>query len=222
VLAAKQATNNIPIVMIGAADSVGMGIVASLARPGVNITGMAGLTAEFAGKIVELLKEMLPGATRIAAVGNEADPFSKFFRDGVIEAGKANGVEIAPFMVTAGAPLEAVFAAMEQAKVAAAIIQPSLPLSRVAELAVQYRLATACPLSTYPRSGGLMSYANDTQEGVREAAVFVDKILKGASPADLPVEQPTKFELAINLKAAKAIGVTVPPLLLARADVVIE
>jgi putative tryptophan/tyrosine transport system substrate-binding protein len=222
VLAAKQATSSIPIVMIGAADPVGMGIVASLARPGVNVTGSADLTAEFAGKIVELLKEMLPAATRIGALGNEADPFSKFFRDGVLAAGKANGVEIAPIMVTAGAPLDAAFPALEKAKVAAAIIQPSLPLSQVAELAVRYRLATACPLSGYAQSGGLMSYASDPQEGAREAAVFVDKILKGANPADLPVEQPTKFELAINLKTAKAIGLTIPATLLDRADEVIE
>jgi putative ABC transport system substrate-binding protein len=222
VLAAKQATNSIPIVMIGAADPVGMGIVASLAHPAVNVTGMAGLTAEFAGKIVELLKEMLPGATRIGALGNEADPFSKFFRDGVEAAGKANGVEIAPIMVTAGAPLDEAFSAMEKANSAAAIIQPSLPLAHVAELAVRHRLPTACPLSGYAESGGLMSYANDPREGAREAAVFVDKILKGANPADLPVEQPTKFELAINLKTAAALDLTVPPLLLAQADEVIE
>jgi putative ABC transport system substrate-binding protein len=140
----------------------------------------------------------------------------------VLAAGKANGIEIAPIMVTADASLDAAFPAMEKAKVAAAIIQPSLPLSHVAELAARYRLATACPLSGYAQSGGLMSYANDPQEGAREAAVFVDKILKGANPADLPVEQPTKFELAINLKTAKAISVTVPPLLLARADEVID
>jgi putative ABC transport system substrate-binding protein len=222
VLAAKQATKSIPIVMIGAADPVSMGIVASLARPEGNVTGMAGLTAEFAGKIVELLKEMLPDPTRIGVLGNEADPFSKFFRDGVVAAGKANGVEITPFMVTAGAPLDAVFPAMAKASVVAAIIQPSLPLKHVAEMALQYRLATACPLSSYAQSGGLMSYANNPQEGAREAAVFVDKIFKGASPADLPVEQPTKFELAINLKTAKTIGVSVPQLLLARADKIIE
>jgi len=222
VLAAKKATATIPIVMIGAADPVGMGIVASLARPGANVTGMAGLTAELAGKTVELLKEMLPGAARIAALSNEVDPFSKFFHDGVVAAGKANGIEIVPILVMWGASLDTAFPLMEKAKVAAAIVQPSLPLSHVAELAARYRLATACPLSGYAQSGGLMSYANNPREGAREAAVFVDKILKGAKPADLPVEQPTKFELVINLKTAKVLGLTIPQSLLARADEVIE
>ena len=222
VLAAKKATSSIPIVMFGAADPVGMGIVASLARPGGNITGLSGLTVELAIKVVALLKEMLPDTSRLAALCNTPDPFSKLFRDQVEVAGKANGVEIVPLMVTAGAVLDATFPAMNNAKITAAIVQPSLPLTHVAELALQHRIATAATLSPYARAGGLMSYANNPDEGPHEAAVFVDKILKGAKPADLPVEQPTKFELVINLKTAKALGLSVPQLMLARADDVIE
>jgi putative tryptophan/tyrosine transport system substrate-binding protein len=222
VLAAKQATSSIPIVMLGAADPVGMGIVESLARPGANITGIAGLTAELAGKIVELFKEMLPGAVRIAVLCNAPDPFSKPFREGIEAAGKANDIEIVPLIVNAGAELDAAFPTMVDAKITAAIVQPSLPLAHAAELALRYRIAAASPLSPFARSGGLLSYANDPQESYREAAGFVDKILKGSSPADLPVEEPSKFELVINLKTAKAIGLIVPPALLARADEVIE
>jgi putative ABC transport system substrate-binding protein len=222
VLAAQQATRDIPIVMIGAADPVGMGIVASLARPGGNITGLAGLTAALAGKLIELLKEMLPTVKRIGALGNAADPFSKLFRETIESAGKASSVEIAPVMVSAAMPLDAAFAAMAKAELAAAIVQPSLPLGDAAALALRHRLATACPLAEYARLRGLMSYANDPQASYREAAVFVDKILKGARPGDLPVEQPARFALAINITTARAIGVEVPASLLARADEVIE
>jgi putative ABC transport system substrate-binding protein len=222
VLAAKQATSSIPIVMLGAADPVSMGLVESLARPGANITGVAGLTAEMASKIVELLKEMLPNATRIATLCNAPDPFSIPFRAGIEAAGKANGIEVVPLMVTAGTELDQAFATMIGAKLAAAIVQPSLPLAHAAELALRYRIAAAAPLSLFARSGGLLSYSSDPAEGPREAASFVYKILKGASPAELPVQQPIKFELVINLKTAKALGITVPPLLLSRADDVIE
>lgn len=222
VLAAKAATASIPIVMFGAADPVGMGLVASLARPGGNVTGLSGLTVDLAIKIVSLLKEMLPETTRLAALCNAPDPFSNLFRDQVEAAGKANGVEIESVMVTAGAALDAAFPAMNNGKITAAIVQPSLPLAHVAELALRHRIATAAPLSPYARAGGLMSYANDPDEGPREAAVFVDKILKGAKPADLPVEQPTRFELVINLKTARALRLTIPQMLLAQADEVIE
>ena len=221
VLAAKKASASIPIVMFGAADPVGMGIVASLALPGGNITGLAGLTVDLAIKIVQLLKEILPSAARLGVLCNTPDPFAKVFREQMETAGKANGIEIVPTMV-AGTELDAAFPAMSKAKLAAVIVQPSLPLARVAELALQYRIPTAAPLSRYAHAGGLMSYANDPDEGPREAAAFVDKILKGAKPADLPVEQPTKFELTINLKTARHLGLTVPPLLLQQANEVIE
>ncbi len=222
VLAAKGATREIPIVMIGAADPVGMGIVASLARPGGNITGMAGLTAELAAKQVELLKEALPGLKRIAVLGNSADPFSKPFQQSIERAGKAQNIDIVPVEVVAGPQLDAAFPALVGGKVGAVIVQPSLPLAHAADLALRHRIAAVSPLAQFARVGGLMAYANDPAEFRNRAAVFVDKILKGAKPADLPVEQPMRFRLEVNLKTAKALGLTMPPLLLVQADEVIE
>jgi putative tryptophan/tyrosine transport system substrate-binding protein len=222
VLAAKRATTEIPIVMLGAGDPVGMGIVASFARPGGNITGMAGLTAELAGKNIELVREILPSMSRIAALCNVPDPFSKPFLNQIELAGKALGIEIAPVMVTAGAELDAAFPAMAANRVDAVIVQPSLPQKHVAELAVAHRLPAVAPAVQFPKAGGLMGYAPKAADSYRQAAVFVDKILKGAKPADLPVEQATRFELVINLKTANALGLSIPPALLARADEVIE
>jgi len=222
---AKRATSEIPIVMLGYGDPVGDGTVASFARPGGNITGMAGLTAELGAKNVELLKEMLPGLTRIAALCNAAaTPFAEKFSAAIERAGKAQGVEIVPFMVTAGPQLDAAFPDMTERQIGAAIVQPSLPLKHVADLALAHRLpaASPSPLPPFPALGGLMGYTLNPTAYFREAAVLVDKILKGAKPADLPVEQPTRFELVINLKTAKALGLTVPQSLLARADEVIE
>ena len=222
VLAAKGATTDIPIVMIGAADPVGMGIVASLARPGGNITGIAGLTAELAAKLVELFREALPRLSRLAALCNSADPFSKPFLKNIRAAGNAQQVEIAPFMVAGGPELDPAFPAMVEQKVEAVIVQPSLPLEQAADLALRYRIPAASPLAPFSRFAGLMAYSNDPTEGHRRAALFVDRILKGAKPADLPVEQPARFELVVNLKTAKTLGLTLPASLLARADKVIE
>jgi len=222
VLAAKSATSEIPIVMIGAGDPVGMGIVASLARPGGNITGMAGQTTELAAKQVELLKDALPGLSRIAALCNASDPFSKPFLQEIERAGKAQSVEIVPVEVTAGASVDAAFPAMAGKKIGAVIVQPSLPIADAARLASRYRIPAVSPNGSFAGAGGLMAYANDPAEGPSLAAGFVDRILKGAKPADLPVEQPTKFELVVNLKTAKAIGLTLPQSILARADEVIE
>ncbi|HWD58926.1 MAG TPA: ABC transporter substrate-binding protein [Stellaceae bacterium] len=222
VLAAQRATSKIPIVMMGAGDPVGMGIVATLARPGGNITGMAGQTAELAGKHVELLKELLPGLRRIGALCNSADPFSKPFLEQIELAGRAADVEIVLIKVAGGADLDAAFATMADKKIGALIVQPSLPDARVAELAISHRLAAVSPLAPFPRAGGLMSYTASAEDYYGGAAILVDKILRGAKPADLPVEQPTKFELAINLKTAAALGLTVPQSLLARADEIIE
>jgi putative tryptophan/tyrosine transport system substrate-binding protein len=222
VLAAKRATSEIPIVMMGAGDPVGMGIVASLARPGGNATGMAGQTAERAGKLVELLKEAWPSMRRITALCNAPDPFSKPFREQIELAGKAQLVEIVPFMVKAGAELDAAFPAMTDKHVDAMIVQPSLPLTHVADLAIGHRLPAVSPLGSFANAGGLMAYTTEAKAYYGRAAVFVDKILKGANPANLPVEQATKFELVLNLKTAKALGLTVPPTLLARADEIIE
>lgn len=222
VLVAKHATTEIPIVMLGAGDPVGTGIVASLSRPGGNITGMAAQTAELAGKHVELLKQMLPAERRIAALCNSADPFSKPFLEQIELAGKAQRVDIVPIMVTAGPELDAAFQTMVDKHVDAVIVQPSLPLKRAADLALSHHLPAVSPLAPFPKAGGLMAYTAKATDYYREAAVFVDKILKGAKPADLPVEQPTKFELVINMKTAKALGLTISSLLLAQADKVIE
>jgi putative ABC transport system substrate-binding protein len=222
VLAAKGATETIPIVMIGAGDPVGMGIVASLARPGGNITGMAGQTTELAAKEVELLKEALPGLRRIAALCNAADPFSKPFLEQIERAGKAQGIAIVPVEVTAGASLDAAFPAMVANKIGAVIVQPSLPIAHAAKLALRYRIPAAAPLAPFAGVGGLMAYANDPAEGSPRAASFIDRILKGAKPADLPIEQPMRFQLVVNLKTAKALGLALPPDFVLRADQVIE
>lgn len=222
VLAAKQATREIPIVIIGAADPVGSGLVASLAHPGGNVTGMAGLVTELAGKHVELLKEMMPKLQRIAALCNAADPFSALFRKEIETAGKTLNIEIVAFPVTDGAHLDSAFSAMAEKQVEAVIVQPSLPLERVAALALRHRLPAASPLEAFPRLGGLIAYASAPGDSAARAAFFVDRILKGAKPADLPVEQPTRFRLIVNLKTAKALGLEIPAMLLAQADQVIE
>jgi putative ABC transport system substrate-binding protein len=222
VLAAKEATRDIPIVMIGAADPVGMGIVQSLARPGGNITGMAGLTSELAGKLVELLKEAVPGLRRIAVLSNADDPFSTVFLTQTKSAGDRQAIEIVPIPVAADAELPAAFDRIKAEKLGAIIVQPSLPLAQAAELALRFKIPSAAPLGPFAKLGGLMAYSNDPNENYRRAAIYVAKILEGANPADLPVEQPMRFQLIINLKTAKAIGLTVPPSLLIRADNVIE
>jgi putative ABC transport system substrate-binding protein len=222
VLAAKHATSEIPIVIIGAADPVGSGLVASLAHPGGNVTGMAGLVTELAGKHVELLKETMPKLRRIAALCNSADPFSTLFREEIETAGKTLNIEIAAFPVKGGAELDAAFSAMAEKQAEAMIVQPSLPLERVAALALRHRIPAASPLGTFPKLGGLMAYGTAPGDSAARAAVFVDKILKGAKPADLPVEQPTRFRLVINLKTAQALGLEIPAVLLAQADEVIE
>ena len=219
---AKRTTNTIPIVMMGAGDPVGTGIIASLAGPGGNITGMAGQTAELAGKLVEFLKEMMPTAHRIAALCNAPDPFSKPFLEQIRLAGKAEGMRISPYLVKAGPQLDGAFPAMAAAKIDAAIVQPSLPAKHVAKLAIRQRLPAASPGAGFAKAGGLLAYIVKPQSYYGRAAVFVDEILKGAKPADLPVEQSTEFEMAINLKTAKALGLTIPPSLLARADEVIQ
>jgi putative ABC transport system substrate-binding protein len=222
IAAAARATTAIPIVMLGAGDPVGSGFVASLAHPGGNITGVAGLTADLGAKHVELLKQMLPAARRIAALCNVPDPFSKLFLRRIEGAGPALRVEIVPVLVDAGTELEAAFAAMRAKPVNAVIVQPSLPLREVAALAIASRLPAVSPFAAFPGLGGLMAYTAQPEDYYSRPATFVDKILKGARPADLPVEQPTTYELTINLKTAKAIGLTVPQSLLARADEVIE
>jgi putative ABC transport system substrate-binding protein len=222
VAAAKQATTEIPIVMSPAADPIGTGFVTSFARPEGNITGMASATAETAGKNLDLMREVLPSMRRAAALGNAIDPFHKPFLESIMSAARTHEFEIKPFLVRGSGELETAFAEMVTSGAQALIVQPSLPRQRTAEMALKNRLPLFAPSSEFPPVGGLMSYSVDVASLYRGAASFVDKIIKGRKPADLPVELPTKFQLVVNMKTAKALGLTVPPLLLARADEVIE
>src|SRR6516162_6731414 len=220
--AAKQATSQIPIVMADAGDPIGTGLVASLARPGGNVTGIAGITAELSGKCIELIRDMLPSVRRVTALANATDPFSKPFLEQVQLAGEASGTTINVVRIRSREEFEGAFAAMEKERPDAVIVQPSLPSKRAAELALKYRVPAVSVPRWFAEEGGLMSYSARFADLYRKAAVYVVKILKGAQPADLPVEQPTIFELVINLRTAKALGLTVPPAFLARADKVIE
>jgi putative tryptophan/tyrosine transport system substrate-binding protein len=220
--AAKQATSEVPIVMALVGNPIETGLVQSLARPGGNVTGMSGVGAELAGKCVELIRDMMPAARRVAVLANAPDPFSKPFLEQIQHSGDATGTTIDPIMVHGAEDLEGAFPAMVKEKPDAVIVQPSLPPKRTAELALKYRLPAVSFIRGIVDEGGLMSYGIEEADAYRRAAAFVDKILKGAKPADLPVEQPTRFELVINMKTAKALGLTIPPAFLARADEVIE
>jgi putative ABC transport system substrate-binding protein len=221
-IAAKQATREIPIICAACGDMVGTGLVESLARPGGNVTGNSSLNAELAAKTVDLIREMVPSAQRIAALANAADPFSKSFLKQIQLAGEATGTAVEAIMIGSAEELDAAFPAMESKRPDAIIVQPSLPTKRAADLALSYRMPAVCAWRQFPRDGGLAAYFGAEDEMYRKAAVFVDKILKGATPAELPVEQPTKFELVVNMKTAKALGITVSPSIVVRADEVIE
>ena len=220
--AAKEVTREIPIVMMLVGNPIETGLVESLPRPGGNITGMAGVGAELAGKTVELIRDMLPSERRIVALANAPDPFSKPFLEHIRLGGAATGTTIEPLMIHSVEELEAGFSAMDKDKPDAVIVQPSLPSKRAAELAVQHRIPAVSVVRAFVEEGGLLSFVSAELDMYRRGAIYVDKILKGARPADLPVQRPTKFELIINMKTAKAIGLTVPPEFLARVDEVIE
>jgi putative ABC transport system substrate-binding protein len=222
VLAAKQATRDIPIVMAAAGDAVASGLVESLARPGGNVTGTSGVAADLAGKCVELSRELLPGAKRVAALTNASDPFSRTLLDKIRLAGKATDIWIEPIPIHGAAELDSAFASLGKTQPDTVIVQPSLPVRRVAELALKFRLPTLGPVRTLAEEGGLMTYSSDISDLYLRSANVVAKILNGAKPADLPVELPTKFELVINLKTAKTIGLTIPASLLQRANEVLE
>jgi putative tryptophan/tyrosine transport system substrate-binding protein len=220
--AAKAATRDTPIVMALAGDPVANGLVDSLTRPGGNVTGMSGVNAELGGKSVELIREMLPSTHRVVALANAPDPFSKPFLEQIEAGGNAAGIVIDAKKARDAEELEAAFADMGKERPDAVIVQPSLPAKRVVELAAKYRIPAVSTLGPFAELGGLMSYGPVLAYLYRRAAVYVDKILKGAKPGDLPVEQPTQFELIINMKTAKALGLTIPSSLLARANEVIE
>ena len=222
-LAAKGATRDIPIVIV-AADPVETGIVASLARPGGNITGVSLMSAVLIGKCVELFRDMLATTRRVALLTNAADPlFAKLILDQAQRAGQITGIEIQPITVRGpDEELEAAFAAIASGRSEAVVIQGSLSTKRIAELAVEHRLPAASTTRGFADAGGLMSYGADGPALFRQSAKFVQRILQGQQPNDLPIEQPTKFELAINLKTAKAMSLTIPETFLLRADALIE
>ena len=217
-----RATHEIPIVMASAGDPVGTGLVASLARPGSNVTGNSGTTAELAGKNLELIREAMPSAHRVAILGLSTDPFTKAFVAQIEIAARTMGIAITTIEVSGEGEFEAAFSTMAREHVDVVIIQPSLLRKGLVELALKYRLPSFSPNRLLPAMGGLISYGTSFADLYRTTVVYIDKILRGAKPADLPVQQPTKFELVINLKTARALGVSIPPTLLARADEVIE
>jgi putative ABC transport system substrate-binding protein len=219
--AAKQATSTIPIV-ISAGDPVGTGLVASLARPGGNITGMSMTTAELSAKTLELIREIRPAGRSVAVLANATDPFTKPFLEQIHSAGRALGMEVRPAMVRRPEEFDAVYSEWSKAKVGAVIVQPSLPRGRAIELALKHRFVSGSPNLAFAVEGGLFGYAPSAKDQSRKTAIYVDRVLKGAKPADLPVEQPTIFELVVNLKTARALGVKIPQSILFRADRVIE
>jgi ABC-type uncharacterized transport system substrate-binding protein len=222
ITAAKQATSEIPIIMGASGDPVGTGLVVSLARPGGNITGMSGVSGEIGGKNLELIREVVPTAGRVGVLANVPDPFHKSFLEAIQASARVLGIAIRPLMVTSPEQLDAAFSDIVEERLPAVIVQPTLPHQRVIELALKHGLPTISPNADYAVAGGLMSYSADQLALAREASAFVDKVLKGRKPADLPVQLATKFVLVVNLKTARALGLAISPTLLARADEVIE
>jgi ABC-type uncharacterized transport system substrate-binding protein len=220
-LAAQQATHEIPIVIMSG-DALGSGLVASLSHPGGNITGVSLMAAELFGKNVEFVRDMFPTVRRVGALGNAADPFSKPFIEQVQLVGRATGIEIIPIMVPGSDKIDEAFGAMEKEGVGAVVVQGSLSSKNTAELALKHRLPAVSVPKSFAEVGGLMSYGLDGPDSFRRCAMFVIKILQGGKPADMPIEQPTKFELVINLKTAKALGLTIAESFLQRADRLIE
>ena len=221
-LAAKQATREIPIVAVSG-DPVGTGLVPSLARSSGNVTGVSLIAAEMHGKCVELFRDMLPSMRRVGVVGYAADPFSKFVVEQTHLAGKTAKIEIAPTILARGPQeIEAALANVKREAAGAVVVQASLASKAVAELAMMHGLAAATVPRSFAEAGGMLSYGADSSTSFRPSARFVTKILQGGLPADMPIEQPTKFELVINLKTAKALGLTVAETFLQRADVIIE
>ncbi len=220
--AAKQATRSIPIVMAAVGDPVGTGLVESLARPGGNITGLAGFGAELSGKNLELIRELMPGPRRIGVLLNGSDPFSKPLREQVEAAAAAIGLPAHFVVASRGDDLEAGVDELARAGVDVILAQPSLPQRRTVGFALMRRLPVVSANRGFVEAGGLMSYSSKADSIFIECATYVDRILKGAKPADLPVQGPKVFELVVNLKTATALGLNVPQTILSRADEVIE
>jgi len=223
--AAKAATTTIPIVFTTVGDPVGSGVVTSLARPGGNATGLSGLT-EIGGKRLELLQELIPGNKVVGVLMNPSTPFTRLALKAVTRAAEAGRIRLEVLEVRTPDQVSGRFEAAIKAGARGLLVLED-PLMydlrrQISDLATKFRLPAVYTYRDYAQAGGLMSYGTDRRQIYRRAAEYVDKILKGAKPADLPVEQPSRFELVVNLKTAKALGLTIPPSVLARADQVIE
>jgi putative tryptophan/tyrosine transport system substrate-binding protein len=227
VQAAKNATTTIPIVMSAAADPVGSKLISSLAQPGGNLTGLSLMAPELAGKRLELLHEVLPKLNRVGFLAYSADPATNLFVKEAQEVGQKMKLEVQSFVIQSSGDLDDAFVKMKKQRVGALVVAPILVTitdqnRRIVELSIRNRLPAIADLRDFADAGGLMSYGPKIEALYYRAGYFVDKILKGAKPAELPVEQPRIFETAINLKTAKQIGVTIAPEILARADKVIR
>jgi putative ABC transport system substrate-binding protein len=227
VQAMKNVTTTAPIVMAAAADPVGSGLVASLAQPGGNITGLSLILPELAGKRLELLREVLPRVARVAFLAHGGNPAHRLFVKEAQDAAKGFKMRIQPLVIGGPEEFEGAFSAMIKERAGALVVQPLFVIvpehrRRIVDLATRNRLPTVSDFMEFADAGGLMSYGPPALDPIRRAAVFVDKILKGRKPADLPVEQPMKFELVINLKTAKQLGLTIPQWTLMKADKVIR
>lgn len=225
-LAAAKATKTIPIVMASAGDPIAAGLIHNLARPGGNITGLSQMSTDLAAKRLELLKEVVPNLSGVGVLWNPRDAISALTWQEIQIPARRINIELHSLEVKDVGEFDSAFTKATGAKIGAIYVLPA-PIfvdneKRIAEFATKNRLPSVFHLPEFVRLGGLMAYGPDRVDLFRRAATYVDKILKGANPGDLPVEQPTKFELVINLKTAKAIGVTIPPTLLATADEVIE
>jgi putative ABC transport system substrate-binding protein len=225
-LAAKRATTTIPIVMATVGEPVGIGLVASLARPGGNITGVTLYGSELARKRLELLKETIPGVRRVALLDNAANPFSAFSWNEIQPAGPALGLELRLFAIRELGELPASFAAMKRDGVDSLVVLSDALFNatrkNIIALAAEHRLPAMFEAREFAEDGGLMAYGPNIAEMTRRSASLIAKIIKGANPGDLPIEQPTTFELIINVQTGKALGVTFPATVLLRADKVIE
>ena len=225
-LAAKRATSTIPIVMTIAGDPLGSGLVDSLAQPGGNVTGMSLMVPDLGGKRLELLKELLPRLARVAVLWNAANPYSAIVFKETQAAARALGIEVQSLEVRTPDDFDGAFETVQrQHPDALMTIEDPLTFThrkRIADFQTGQQLPSLSGLSEFAAAGGLVSYGANQADVIRRAAGYIDKILKGAKPANLPVQQPTKFELVINLKTAKALGITIPTSLLATADEVIE
>jgi putative ABC transport system substrate-binding protein len=225
-LAAKEATGDIPIVLVGVADPVGAGLVSSLARPGGNVTGVSAAFSDIAAKWLELLREIVPGIERIGFLGNPDNPGNRLTLKQVQATASAMGVTITSFLATTPREVGPALLAMAQAHVQGAIVPGDAAIrsqkKEIVDFATRARLPAVYFGADYVDVGGLISYGSSRRVLGRQVALYVDRVLKGGRPADLPVEEPTTFELAINLKTAKALRLTIPASVLLRADRVVE